>query len=343
MAEKYSYAGAIHIHSKFSDGTGDVFEISKAAKNAGLKWIIITDHDCMDIEEGIFNEVYVIKGEEISPKVSNHYLAFGINNVIPSDIAPCDYIDSVRENGGFGFVAHPDESEKRKNSARPIRWEDKSLMPDGIEIWNWFSDWADHYDDSSIFSVAYSYIFRHNLVKGPKNETIHWWDNLNNKSDRDIVPAICGVDAHALRISKYILPVTVFPYISSFKTLTNVLYLPERLPMDFVEAKKLILEAIKSGNNLIINRHISAAIPDIFVSNSLGDFYCGDTLKKDDTTFLNIKTIKGAEFKIFLNGKIYDIPPKEGNSYKLEKVGKYRVEIYLKGRPWVFSNPIIVS
>ena len=68
------YKGAIHIHSLFSDGSGNIETITRAAKKAGLKWIIITDHNNMDIEEGIINDICVIKGEEISPKKENHYL-----------------------------------------------------------------------------------------------------------------------------------------------------------------------------------------------------------------------------------------------------------------------------
>ena len=71
---KYNSIGAIHIHSVYSDGTGNIDLISKAAKKAGLDWIIVTDHNSFDIEEGIYNGVYVIKGEEISPKNENHYL-----------------------------------------------------------------------------------------------------------------------------------------------------------------------------------------------------------------------------------------------------------------------------
>lgn len=76
----FNYLGAIHIHTKLSDGTGDINSISKAAKKAGLHWIVITDHNNFDIEEGFYNGVCVIKGEEISPCTSNHYIALGIKN-----------------------------------------------------------------------------------------------------------------------------------------------------------------------------------------------------------------------------------------------------------------------
>ena len=260
----FNYLGAIHIHTKLSDGTGDINSISKAAKKAGLNWIIITDHNNFDIEEGFYNGVCVIKGEEISPCTSNHYIALGIKNLInPSDDTQ-KFVDEVRAQGGFGFAAHPDEADNRKNKAHPIKWTDKSVIPDGIEIWNWFSDWADDYDESNIFKIAYSYFFRHKLIQGPHKETLKWWDELNKNSEH-IIPAIAGVDAHALKISKYIIPIKIFPYKDCFKTLTNIIPLKNKPPEDFEEQKNLILSSIKNGNNIMINRHIKKDIPLIYI------------------------------------------------------------------------------
>ena len=80
----YKYLGAIHIHTKYSDGTGDIFEITKAAKKAGLSWVLITDHNNIEVEEGIINGIYVIKGEEISKTSSNHYIALGLKEKVHS-------------------------------------------------------------------------------------------------------------------------------------------------------------------------------------------------------------------------------------------------------------------
>lgn len=321
----FYYKGAIHIHTKFSDGTGNVDEISKAAKSAGLDWIVITDHNSLEVEEGIINGVCVIKGEEISPQTSDHYVALGIKNLILPDNNPQKYIDEVRWQGGFGFAAHPDEADFRKNSAKPIKWSDKSIVPDGVEIWNWFSDWADNYDETNIFKVIYSYIFRHNIIKGPHIETLKWWDDLNKKSN-EIVPAIGGVDAHALKISKYILPVTVFPYKPSFRTLTNIITLKEKMSECFEEQKNVILNSLRSGNNLIINRHVRDEIPFINV--------------KEKTVF--IKLSRKSNIRIIRYGEcVYDDVSKDLD-FKTPESGKYRIEIYWKNMPWIYSNPIMI-
>ena len=326
MNNVFYYRGAIHIHSKFSDGTGDIYEISKAAKKAGLDWIIITDHNSMDIEEGFYNGVCVIRGEEISPEISNHYLALGTNSVIKPDEDPQKYVDEVRKQGGVGFVAHPDESDLRKNKAKPIKWLDKSIVPDGVEIWNWFSDWADNFNDKNIFQIAYAYFFRNRLVKGPHIETLKWWDDLNKNTER-IAPAIGGVDAHALKISKYILPVKVFPYEFCFKTLANIIVLNEELPLSFQEQKGIIINAIKNGNNIIINRQVRDEIPCIY---NFDKHIC-------------VKLSTKADIKIFCDGvNIYE-EKSDIMQFKVPSIGKYRMEVYLNNKPWIYSNPIIVK
>lgn len=338
---KYNSIGAIHIHSVYSDGTGDIESISKAAKNAGLDWIIVTDHNSFEIEEGIYNGVYVIKGEEISPKDENHYLALGINKYIQPNVNAKHNIEAVKLNGGFGFAAHADESDYRRNSHQPIKWTNKNITPDGVEIWNWFSEWADNLNDRNIFSLAYAYLFKHNLVKEANATTIKWWDKLNNTSDK-IIPAIGGIDAHALKIKGYVIPVTIFHYQDMFKTIVNVISSNKPFAKDFETRKTQILEAIKTGRNLIINRVVSKEIPIFKISNKNQTVTNGESISLDNETLLNVQTKKKGSIKIFHNGK--EIKSVISNSIKmlLNEVGKYRVEIKFGKRGFAYSNPIIV-
>lgn len=332
------YMGGIHVHSSFSDGTGDVDTISRAAKKAGLDFVIITDHNSIDIQEGFYNGVCVIKGEEISPCNKNHYLALGINECIQSD-NPREFIKEVKKQGGFGFAAHPDEGVNkkglsRKNSYCAIKWTDKNIIPDGIEIWNWFSQWADNLDNSNIFSLIYCYLFKHNLITEPNKDTMKWWDDLNNET-QEITPSLGGVDSHELIIKDYLIPVKIFPYEKMFKTITNVLTFEKPLSKDFIERKEQILAAIKQGNNLIINRKIDKNIPKI---NLIG----GSKVKLCDNPCLNIETKKKSSIKIIHNGKEYYNKIAKKCHLLLKEVGKYRVEIKIKNKGFAYTNPILV-
>ena len=343
---KYSSVGAIHIHSVYSDGTGNVDSISKAAKKAGLDWIIITDHNSFEIEEGIYNGVYVIKGEEISPKDENHYLALGIDKYIQPNTDAKHNVEAVKLNGGFGFAAHPNEGVNsqgcpRLNKHQPIKWTNKNIIPDGVEIWNWFSEWADNLNDRNIFTLAYAFLCKNKLVKSANSNVLFWWDNLNNVSEK-IVPAIGGIDAHALKIKDYIIPVTIFPYESMFKTIVNIVTSDEEFKTDFFARKEQILEALKSGRNLIINRAVSKEIPDINVSNKNQAVTSGESISLDNETFLNVQTKKKSSIKIFHNGKEIKSVISNGIKMLLNEVGKYRVEIKFGERGFAYSNPILV-
>ena len=347
----YTYKGAIHIHSKLSDGTGDINTISKAAKSAGLDWIIITDHNYIDSNEGTINGVYVIKGQEISPKQYNHYLTLGVNELIKTETDAQVYVDNVREKGGFGFAAHPDEGMiidengkccPRKNSYHCIPWTDKSIRPDGVEIWNWFSNWADNLDDSNILKLAYAYLFKNKIVKAPSNITLKWWDDLNKNTD-SIVPAIGGVDAHALKIYKYVIPVTVFPYKTCFKTITNFIHLSKPLSKDFSEAKKQILDAIKKGNNTIVNRNVSKNIPEIFVTNGRNTCYAGDCIELNKKCFLHYKSNRAMEICLIYNGYELKRITSKNFIYPITQIGKYRLEVRFKDRGFIYTNAFYIK
>ena len=347
MGEFYTYKGAIHIHTKLSDGTGDINSVSKAAKKAGLDFIIITDHNHYDNDEGIINGVYVIKAEEISPKDCNHYLTFGLNETILPDDNPQNYVDKVRIKGGFGFAAHPNEGYSydkdgniypRKNSNHCIPWTDKNIKPDGIEIWNWFSNWADNLDDSNILSLAYAYLFKHNIITPPSKLTLEWWDKLNNES-KDVLPALGGVDAHALKFYRYIVPVTVFPYETCFKTITNNIYLSNALSDIFSIAKEQILTAIKNGNNTIINRKILDKLPEIYVENLSGKYYVASNITLDENTSLHFVSNKMLRVCLIYNGNVICDVISDNFSHKIENAGKYRIEAYYRGRGYLYTNP----
>ena len=343
---KFNSLGAIHIHSKFSDGTGDVIDIAKAAKLAGLDWIIITDHNNFDVKEGFYDGVLVIKGEEISPNDDNHYLALGIEKYIEPSFNAQENVEAVRLAGGFGFAAHPDEGvnskwQSRKNQWRAITWLDKNVHPDGIEIWNWFSQWGDNLNDKNIFTLAYAYLFKNKLITKPSLKTIKWWDDLNNNSEK-IIPAIGGVDAHAIKPSQYLIPITVFPYKTMFETITNVITLKEPLTNDFETQKSQVLQAIKNGNLMVLNRQVSKDIPIINIKNATNIATLGEAIKLEKNTILKVQLQNKSVIKIFHNGIKIKKEISKNVEFPLKETGKYRVEIEQKNKGFAYSNPIIV-
>lgn len=339
------YPGAIHIHSLHSDGTGTVEEIANAAKKAGLSWIVITDHNNMNAKEGMYDGVCVIVGKEISPDNDNHYIALDVNEEISHTVPPSQFIQEVKNQGGFGFVAHPDELIERKNTYPALRWTDWSMRDfGGIEIWNYMSDWVDYYNSEDIFETLKAILFRNHILKGPTKKTLEWWDTLNNETP-EIIPAIGGVDVHAMEFKRNFVKLKIFPYKDTFDTITNFLHFEKELPDDFEGKKRNISEALKSGKNLISNRIWAnkCKYPIFCIQNKSKTVYSGSSIELDEYTKIIVKTPKTAEIKIFYDGQL--VWQAETNNLEFDKLdkGKYRIEAYFKGKPWIFSNPILIK
>ena len=142
----FEYQGAIHIHSTYSDGSGTISEIIKAAQEVDLDFITITDHNTnkaqKDGYEGWHDNLLLIVGYELNDKNDqNHYLVLGLDNV-PEDYSDAKYyVDYVEQNNGIGFLAHPLEKRDKAGDipAYPwTRWDIENYT--GIEIWNHMSE-----------------------------------------------------------------------------------------------------------------------------------------------------------------------------------------------------------
>jgi hypothetical protein len=338
------YPGAIHIHTVHSDGTGTVEEVAQAAKEAGLSWIVITDHNNMDAQEGFYDDVCVIVGEEISPDDSNHYIALDIKQTISPDLHPRDFVQAVKNQGGFGFIAHPDESVDRQNSYPALRWTDWGMKNfGGIEIWNYMSDWVDYYNADVPQEALKALLFRNNILSGPTKQTMRWWDELNSETT-DIIPAIGGVDVHAMEFQKSFLKLKIFPYKTTFDTVTNFLHFDEALPSDFASKKRAILGALKNGQNIIVNRTWArkSKYPIFYVQNGYKKAFSGGAIELDAYTKLMVKLPQKAEIKIIYEGQL--VWQTETDNLEFDKLdkGKYRLEAHYQGKPWIFSNPILL-
>lgn len=339
----YSYNGALHIHSTYSDGTGSISYISSAAKKANLDWIIITDHNNIkgleNKKNGWNEKLAVIVGQEISPKKGNHYLAFGLDEAVSCEQTPQEYINEVRNKGGVGFIAHPDESDKRKNNYPPLIWEDWNTENfDGLEIWNHLSDWVDSYEPKN---AVKQYFFRNNYVKGPTEKVLNWWDSLN-KNNETVVPAVGGVDAHALNMKFKKFSIKIFPYKSTFKTVRNRIYLEKELSSDFKEAENQILTALKNGNNIIYNAHWGDF--DGFYAKSVDKkIYPGQTATLEKNMTLTGKVEKSAVFIVIKDGVCIHASMGKKLHLSITEPGSYRIEVRHKGKPWIFTNPMIIK
>ena len=113
-------AGAVHVHTTRSDGAGSIDDVARVAGQAGLQFIVLTDHgDATTLDPPAYRSgVLVIDGVEIST-TRGHYGAVGLTPA-PYPLAgeAREVAEDVRRLGGFGFVTHGDSPKT------DLRWSD---------------------------------------------------------------------------------------------------------------------------------------------------------------------------------------------------------------------------
>ncbi len=99
--------GAYHVHTSRSDGRGNVADVVRAAREAGLQFVVITDHNVLTPEDAGWRDgVLVIEGSEISAPYG-HIVGLGISRELSREERQRDAMGSIRSLGGRAVLAHP--------------------------------------------------------------------------------------------------------------------------------------------------------------------------------------------------------------------------------------------
>lgn len=345
------YVGVAHVHSLFSDGTGEIPEIAKYADESDMDFLLITDHNTLrGLQEGFekwYGKTLCLIGCEINDKENkNHYLAFGINETYSTRLAAKDYVRKVKEAGGIGFLAHPHEKRNHMEEHPPYPWVDWSIEDyNGIEIWNHMSEWMENLTEQNKYT---SFLHPLRSIVAPPPETLKLWDELNLK--RKVV-GFGGVDAHAHKQNLFgFFEVEIFPYKVLFKSIHNHVLLPEPLvksnsKQKLAKSKAAIYEALAYGRSFIANDyHANSKGFQFFAKAGKKKYQMGDYLDFSEKVTLYVTLpVQNAEIKIIRNGKeIADFSSNKAE-FEVKKAGIYRVEVYYFNKAWIFSNHIRIG
>ncbi|MFN3872045.1 MAG: PHP domain-containing protein [Ignavibacterium sp.] len=346
----HEYIGAVHIHSVFSDGTGEVPDIAKFADEVGLDFIMLTDHNTVRaLHEGYekwYGNTLLLVGCEINDKENkNHYLAFGINEAFSTRTPAKKYVAKVKELGGIGFIAHPHEKRTHKeHPAYPwVDWEIEDFT--GIEIWNHMSEWVENLTEENKYR---SFLHPLRTITAPPKETLKLWDELSQK--RRVV-GIGGVDAHAHKYNLVgFLEVEIFPYKVLFKSIrTHVLLDKEikkgKTQKDIETAKWQIYNALRDGRCFVANDYVADSKGFRFYAEQKGKVYhMGETVPESKNILFHV-LLPGTESEIRLirNGHMVEMVEGISVEFEINKKGAYRVEIHKDGRAWIYANHIRVG
>jgi hypothetical protein len=345
----YEYEGVVHIHSIYSDGSGTIEEIMRAATELELDFAIITDHNTLKSRADGYEGYYfntnghptlcLISYEANDLYNQNHYLALGVSKTVHKRKLASEYVEVVREVGGFGVIAHPHEQRDAFEKYPPFPWTEWRASFDGIEIWNQMSEWMEGLKPENRFRRAFHPLAS---ISAPPRETLELWDKVN--IERKVV-ATGGVDAHAHKINLFGLTLKIFPYKVCFRSIHMHVLLESPIdvsqPIESERAK--IYAALREGHSFISNSYLGSAKGFRFWATQ-GDrtIEMGDNLFYNEKTHFHVITPSICTIRLMHNGKC--IVEQAGNQLDVEtsQAGVYRVECYLNQKAWIFSNPIRV-
>jgi len=345
----YEYVGNLHVHTVHSDGTATVSEIAGLAAGTGLDFICLNDHahmtDALHLEdERFYEDVLVLVGLEIGVRY-HHYLAYDLKQNINQDTdSPQQMIDSVSDQGGFGFLAHPHEKGMpflEKSIA--YTWNDLTVTGfTGICIWNFSSRWKERV--RTLLHGLFFLMFKTRTFKGPSSETLSLWDTICQK--RSVV-AIGGSDAHGSHIKWGPFHFKPLSYEHTLNTVNVHVLLKRKLPKDPVKAKEDIYGALRAGRLFIAHDRLSPAkgFRFDFLSDDGSDLFMGEEdLFRGGGEFV-VELPRHGEIRLIKDGTLFRKHRGREAIFTVRERGVYRVEVFLHfflfgWRPWIFSNPI---
>jgi hypothetical protein len=324
----------VHVHSTYSDGSGTVPQIARAAQRAGINVVLLTDHDTLEAkrrgEERWYDDVLVLVGEEVTPTDRDHFLAFGIDQEINRHLSGPEICEAVNAAGGFGFAAHPFSrgSERFKRAAIPFG-ERECL--DGVELWSFLNDTGERV--RGFRDLARMILTPQRAIGGPPEDNLREWDSLCQT--RRVV-AIGGLDAHqfGIRIAGHV-PLRLMGYRRAFKQLHTHVLVDEPLTRELEHDRALVYGALREGRCYIANDEVAEARGFEFS-------HMGEEMRFEEGIRLHARTPRAAHIRLLRDGQ----PVAESHSsqldHSIELPGAYRVEVALRGRAWILSNPVYI-
>jgi len=346
--------GAIHVHTRRSDGTGTVDEVAAAARRAGLQFVIVTDHG--DGTSGSDTPVYrygvlCIDAVEISTN-GGHVVALGLpQSEFPLAGELADVLEDVRRMGALSIAAHPDSPRAE------LRWNDWNAAFDGIEWLNGDSQWRDE-GWGTLGRALFTYPFRRaatlvTLLDRP-DHLLNRWDAMIR--ERPVV-TVAAADAHA-RVGPggdpygRSLSVHLPSYEQVFRALS--ISLPRvQLQGNPAEDAEVVLDAIRNGRVFsTIDALASPATFTFTATSGAQQAMMGERLSLDGPVMLRVESNgpDGSTMRLLSEGTAVATGVLPVLEYTApSKPAAYRVEIESPGAPgspaipWLLSNPIYVG
>jgi hypothetical protein len=376
----YDYAGALHIHSTYSDGLGTVPEIAKAANDAGLDYVIMCDHSSLqaraDGKDGWYGRTLMMIGTEITTD-TGHLLALDVpDQFLPHPHEAADAQRQIRDLGGIGFIALPcDLKDHWKDFSKRAAWI-------GLEVFNLSAIARTKINLPTLLLIWRRYKASRtdkafNLVSTRPDCELKLWDELMIPKQAteayQRVVGIASLDAHA--VMKFAGRTYPFPtYFEVFRTLRT--HIVSEFPLSHGTSSTgtrpeeiastdfdLVHKALNAGHCYMAYDNYADSTGFVFEGwqeRNGGDnpLVMGDEIVLDSARGSTIRLVVRAPktkslVRLYRDGKPVCSARGGYLEYEASQPGAYRVEVFLyrhrvgrlclDARPWIFSNPLYLQ
>jgi hypothetical protein len=348
----YEYAGNLHVHTTYSDGTALHADVGRAAAEAGLDFVIVTDHNVwVEGVEGYYDDVLLLVGEETHnvrcrPQ-ANHLLVFNAK----AELAPLaadtqGLVDEVNRRGGCSYLAHPFERGSPIGpELEPIEWNAWDVQGyTGIELWNTMSEFKALLRNK-LWAVFYAH-FPSIGIRGPFRAALRKWDELLANGER--VSVVGSADAHGETYSLGPLTREVLPYAYLFRCVNTHVLTDLPFNGDFAHDRALIYDALRAGRTWVGYDLPASTVGFRFRARSVtSEAVMGEELVRTGATVFEVQVPQAADIRLLRDGELVARSGRRRLEHTTAEQGVYRVEVYrryrLERRGWIFSSPIYVK
>jgi hypothetical protein len=332
-------AGAFHVHSSRSDGSQSVDDIAAAAREAGLQFLVFTDHGngTAPAQPAAYRHgVLTIEGVEIST-ANGHYAAVGMaQSPFPLAGEARDVVADVARLGGFGVVAHGDSPRSE------LQWTDWAAPVDGIEWLSLDTAWR-RAPVSALARAFTTYWFRPSETLGTllsqPTELVNRFDVIT--TTRPLV-SLASTDAHGPFVPSYR---------ACFGAMTTRVELDTPLSGDPRRDEAALVNALRQGRHFTVIDAVATPSEFEFAASVEGANLRagqGGRLPAGRNVILEARATGAEDSEIVLrrNGEIVRRARTETMIYQADnRPAAYRLEVYVprSSAPWIASNPIYVG
>ncbi len=352
-AEPGALRGAGHVPTTASDGRGTRAAVVRAARDAGLDFVVDSDHNVRTPERPAWIDgVLVIPATEVSTPFG-HVVALGVPRALTSEEARADPLGAIRALGGEAVLAHP------LHPRRPFTGWDRGPWR-GFEIVSDDTAWHRVVADRDVGRALRAALVlpwdrgRAELALGddPADELARFDAELRaahaSGSRRPPRVLLCSVDAHG------------WPsYAAAFEGFS--MRVPVARTGDAERDARAVSAALLDGSASCV---IDAVAPAAGVRlgpgpASPGVAPAGIAAQRPgslDLTF-DAPRVAGAEIRLLRDGELVArlredsvasgpylarLPCVTGAAAACPP-GDYRAEVRRDGRPWIFTNPVVIE